>query len=430
MNTRCVTRLLVVSAMLGLGIASAGAQQATEPGGNPNDTALAIQNPDEYAWRLFLFLNRQALLGKAGVVDPTKDDIKSYDPDRDVVWETWAVATGGIPAFRSPGEVNSSEVYKDRGEKPVAWEELPRTTGATKTLEANLTSLTRTVRSTLTARDLNPANPNLFIAPGVVFPPEFEVRMNKSTFDTIRLHGMYSVEGLESLFRDAQRTGNREAIKFDPASKEVKAKWIKITEADKPRYHWRTIQRRDAAGNTTTETWGLAGLHILTKDLPNWFWADFEHVDWESKQPNGAPDPRKSVDSTTRDNPARGTTATAGREGIRNETVGSKWQNYRLRGTQIDFVDKSGAPIEVANTLIEPLSNGPSSCMTCHAKASIGLRSDPTQRASPPFVANNVGPDFTLGIPDPTAFLNAGQMAFLQTDFIWSPAFRAHSTNE
>jgi hypothetical protein len=297
-------------------------------------------------------------------------------------------------------------------------------------LEANLTSLTRSVRSTLTGRNSNPADVNLFIAPGVVFPREFEVRMNKSTFETIRLHGLYSVEGLESIFRDAQRSGNFEAIKFDPASKGVKAKWVKITEADKPRYHWRTIQLRDAAGNATSEIWGLAGLHILTKDLPNWFWADFEHVDWESKQPNGAPDPRKSVDSTTRDNPARGTTATAGRDGIRNETVGSKWQNYRLRGTQIDFVDKSGAPIEVANTLIEPLSDGPSSCMTCHAKASVGLRPDPTQRAFPPFVANTVGPEFVGGIPDPKAFLNAGQMAFLQTDFIWSPAFRAHSTNE
>src|SRR5712672_205617 len=161
-------------------------------------------------------------------------------------------------------------------------------------------------------------------------------------------------------------------------SKEVKAKWVKITEADKPRYHWRTLQRRNPDGTPVAEIWGLAGMHILTKDLPNWFWSDFEHVDWEQKQPDGSPDPRKSVDSTTRDDPLHGTTATAGKDGVRNETTGSVWENYRLRGTQVDFVDKKGVPTEVANTLIEPFNDGPSSCMTCHAKASVGLaRPDP-----------------------------------------------------
>jgi hypothetical protein len=254
--------------------------------------------------------------------------------------------------------------------------------------------------------------------------------MNKSTFDTIRLLGLYSVEGLEAVFRNARSTGNLDAIKFDPASKEVKAKWIKIAESDKPRYHWRSVQRRDAAGNTTAEIWGLAGLHILTKDLPNWFWADFEHVDWESKQPDGTPDPRKSTDRTTRDDPAHGVVASAGKDGLRNETMGSKWQYYRLRGTQVDFVDKTGTAVEVANTLIEPYTDGPSSCMTCHAKASVGLRVEPAAKAFPPFVANTVGPEFVSGIPDPRAFVSSGQILFLQTDFVWAPAFRAHSANE
>lgn len=417
-----------VMASLVLTTCRSEAQTVAEPGGTAADTALAIQNPDEYAWKLFLFLNRQALPGKAGVADPGKADIRSYDPDKDVVWESWALATGGLPAFLAPGEKNRSEVYLDKGAKPAAWEDLPRSGGAPKAFDANLTTFTRSLRSRVLS---TPANPNLLIEPAVFFPREFEVRMNKSTFDTIRTLDLYSVEGLEKKYREAVASKNREIFKFEPASKEVKAKWLKITEADKPRYHWRTLPRRNADGTTTSETWGLVGLHILTKDLPNWFWSDFEHVDWETKQPDGSPDPRKSVDSTTRDDPIHGTKATAGKDGVRNETIGSVWQNYRLRGTQIDFVDKKGTPIEVANTLIEPLADGPSSCMTCHAKASVGLRADPNKKAVPPFAANGLSPDFASGLPDPSAFNDNGNtMEFVQTDFLWSMAFRAHSQNE
>jgi hypothetical protein len=425
---RHVRLSLAILVCMTLAVCRAEAQPATEPGGSAADTASAIQNPDEYAWKLFLYLNRQALAGKAGVPDPSKPDLRSFDPDKDVVWETWALATGGLPQFLAPGERNRSEVYLDKGAKPVAWEDLPRGTATAKVFDANLTAFTRSVRSRLSA---NTGDPRLLIEPAVFFPKEFEVRMNKSTFDTIRNLDFYSVEGLENKFREATTSKNRDIFKFEPMSKEVKAKWVKITEADKPRYHWRTLQRRNPDGTPVAEIWGLAGMHILTKDLPNWFWSDFEHVDWEQKQPDGSPDPRKSVDSTTRDDPLHGTTATAGKDGVRNETTGSVWENYRLRGTQVDFVDKKGVPTEVANTLIEPFNDGPSSCMTCHAKASVGLRPDPTRKRPPPFAANSLSPDFVNGIPDPTALGDNGTtMTFVQTDFLWSMVFRAHSQNE
>ena len=69
--------------------------------------------------------------------------------------------------------------------------------------------------------------------------------------------------------------------------------------------------------------------------------------------------------------------------------------------------------------------------MTCHAKASVGLRPDPTRKRPPPFAANSLSPDFVNGIPDPTAFGDNGTtMTFVQTDFLWSMVFRAHSQNE
>src|ERR1700709_2435744 len=74
-------------------IASFGYAQAPEPGGTAESAQMTVQNPDEYAWRLFLFINRQAKLGIAGVADPDKPTVKDYDENKDVVWETWALAS-------------------------------------------------------------------------------------------------------------------------------------------------------------------------------------------------------------------------------------------------------------------------------------------------------------------------------------------------
>src|SRR6516164_10717090 len=63
-----------------------------EPGGTDEAAGTAANQPDEYAWRLFLFINRQAKAGCAGVADPEKPTVKEYGPDKAVVWETWALA--------------------------------------------------------------------------------------------------------------------------------------------------------------------------------------------------------------------------------------------------------------------------------------------------------------------------------------------------
>jgi hypothetical protein len=166
---------------------------------------------------------------------------------------------------------------------------------------------------------------------------------------------------------------------FKNAAKEVKAQWYPIRDADKPRYLWREVKNP----NGSTATYGLVSLHVITKDLPNWFWSDFGHVDCESQR--GACDPSslkqlfgndfvqeeaktEPVDPTT-----RGPEAPSGSNGVRKETIGSIWQNYILRGAQIDFVTPFGAATVLSNPVIE---NGfqNSSCMSCHARASVGPR--------------------------------------------------------
>jgi len=392
--------------------------QIVEPGGMPEDVNLAINHPHEYAWKLFFFLNHQAQQGSAGVPDSAKASIRDYDADHDVVWETWANATGGL--FLRPGEQNTSEVYKDGGIDPGPWEALPRATSPRKHLDPNTTVLFSNLRSnvlTIPRRDTERSGFGPFVAPGVTVEGEFEVRMNKSTFDTIRSKRLYSVEGLIASFLDAKQNNNPLSIQFDLESKEVKAKWVRLAnEEDKQRYHWRTIEFVNDSGQTVRETWGLSGLHIITKDLPQWFWTDFEHVDQE---PQAIKEGRPSIDPTT-----RGPNAPAGKDGVRNETVGSKWRYYRLRGVQLTFTDQFGKPLELANTLIEPINSGPSSCLTCHAKATISDRINHSI-ADQPFLINSLQPEFLLGLPDPDVFQINGQMEYLQTDFLWSMPFRA-----
>ncbi len=380
--------------------------QKQEIGGRPEDTALAINNPHEFAWQLFFAINRQAMLGKAGVPDPTKPTIKDYDPDQPVVWETWALCSGGrIGVGYFPP--NTSEVFLDRGAKPVAWNQLPRRKPVPKVLEP---LPGKAVEFLLKVGRL----PGKFDAVEDGGEGGLEVRMNKGLFDYVRENNLYNIEGLEEYVKKGKE------IIFPASSMEIKARWVPIKEGDKPRYHWRTVTKSDG----TKQIWGLTALHIITRDLPNWFWCDFEHVDFE-----------KNAEQYSYDPTTRGLNPPSGKNGIRQETVGTKWETMRLRGTQIDFVDAKGRPTILANSQIEHGFQQTSSCMTCHARATVGLRSD--RPDLPGWQVNTLEPNLPpnpvligpVGAPNPNWFLNdRGKVRYIQTHFVWSIPFRALST--
>ena len=48
---------------------------------------------------------------------------------------------------------------------------------------------------------------------------------------------------------------------------------------------------------------------------------------------------------------------------------------YRLKGAQVDFTDRTGRPTIVGNSITEAGFVSTSSCITCHARASIGAPS-------------------------------------------------------
>lgn len=410
------------------------------PGGRPQDAQLAIQNPHEYAWRLFLALSVQAASNSAGAPETGKT-IGTYDDDKPIVWETWALASGGR-AGGGRSVPNRSEVFLDKGAQPSSWEELPRANGSPKRLEPmtskRLEFLAQSGAPTPKIADTDSKSPfHIQIDPTIperaeeLFeggqPTGDEVRMNRDTFDFVRKNKLYSIEGLEAAFSAGTK------IEFTNSSQEIKAQWVKITDKDKPRYHWRSV--KNSKGETAT--WGLSGLHIITRDLPNWFWCDFEHEDFTSAAELA------SVDSTTRNvidrqgnvtwvAPARGS-----KDGIRKETEGSKWSHYRLRGTQTDFTDSKGIFTVVANSQIEKGFQQTSSCITCHARATVGLRSSdprsspvrtfslPVFEARAPFALGSIGSPKSSWYVD-----EFSRPRFIQTDFLWSVPFRACSESE
>ena len=90
----------------------------SEPGGTEEDASRAATMSDEYAWDLFFYLNRQADQTDAGWPDRSKQTFREYDQDRSVIWESWALASGGDP---NDPENNFSEVFLSPAKHPGVW---------------------------------------------------------------------------------------------------------------------------------------------------------------------------------------------------------------------------------------------------------------------------------------------------------------------
>lgn len=365
------------------------------PGGRPEDAQLAKSDPDEFAWRLFLALERPANPNARGEPDPEHGALADTEPDRAVVWESWAQATGGRMPEKPHLQSEPSEVFPDRG-APKPWSELAPMAGQVKSLE-----------------------PILF--EGIIDPEMHdhnahgersgnEVRFNRAAYEYLRANQLYDFDHLKEL----AKTGK--VPEFPAGAQVVKAVWVKIREEDKPRFHWRSVKTFKGE----TELWGLTGFHLISKDLPHWFWCDFEHEDFEKK-----------AEAPSRDSTTRGAAAKHGHDGIRAETEGSVWSHYRLRGSQIDYADAQKRPVVLANTLLEHTFQSSSSCMSCHVRAA----NDPKDMhvgqpsALKPFLTLYPSAEGPVGPPTPRWFKDAkGRGGSTSTDFLWGLVLRANKT--
>ncbi|MDX1738364.1 MAG: hypothetical protein R3261_09000, partial [Alphaproteobacteria bacterium] len=177
------------------------------------DTFLAMNDPDRYAWQLFVSLNWP---GNKNNCRPDKK--KALGDEGLTTWQMWR---------------SREETFLENAVKPKNWKKACAD-GAFYTPPEGDTS-------------------NIF---------DEEVRMNKAAYQFIRSNKLYSLDEQERL-----ATQGITDIDFPIGAKEIKAHWVKIEESDKPRYHWIEVER-----DNELTLFGLSALHIISKDMPTWFW--------------------------------------------------------------------------------------------------------------------------------------------------------------
>lgn len=359
-----------------------------------NQTA-ARTNSDEYAWRLFVSLS-----WPADQRTRAPDRSAPLGADRPVVWESW---------------LNIGQVYLERGADPGPWTarraDLPPELRFETFSRGELQNLRQVVKGAMV-----PVKDPIASARRLT-----EIHMNRAAFEYVRARKLFSIEG------QIRAASADQDISFPYGACEVKAKWRPISASERYRYH--TMEVTLAGG--TRRLYGLTGLHIAAKELPDWFWATFEHVDNPTLPDNeGWQLPSRDRFSCGEQHPdCNRSPAGIGLEG----TV---WANYRLRGTLTGYTDAAGKPQLLANSELENGMQRSASCMTCHARASIAVAGGEPIRLP---IFNSGGDGITasrgiqapdsltrtgfVGLPDPAWYSppsGANEPRFRRLDFVWS----------
>lgn len=360
----------------------------------------ALDDPNKHAWDLFEILMHPALPKEVARGEP--DCSKPIGaPGATSVWETWRLAR--------------TEVFLENGSFPPSWDDLSLPSGflgATPGADEQSEGMGHAIVADI-ARSIEQS-------PGgatVLFDPEpnqsvfagrggiGETRMNRATYDFIRANCLYSLDGLKR-YAQAVADGKKPVLSFPSNSIEVKAVWLEFTPeavdgGATERYYSITHEGK---------VYGLTSFHVLTKDVPEWFWATFHHID--------APENEFE----------RGDTY--GRPGNLDGTV---WENYVLGGTQAAFVEPDLTPNILSDHYVE-FGFRRSSCISCHSMAHLSPEGVNGQDFDDP-----EGPIQTIAIGIPLALQTDGSTkspfeskahAYTPADFLWSIPFRARAEKE
>ena len=165
---------------------------------------------------------------------------------------------------------------------------------------------------------------------------------------------------------------------------EVKANWVPVSQLGQFLANSGSpVDPRLYHVNSTTENgqqvqYALVSFHIISKMVPNWTWATFEHMNnpgrcdvlgcydiFGSTPPSMAPhtpdNAGKQYPNCTK-SPALSALFAAGK-------IDPAFTNYCLKGTQIDFTDAQGVVTRLGNSVTEQGFLDSASCITCHGRA-------------------------------------------------------------
>ncbi|RJE77172.1 hypothetical protein BGP78_09735 [Pseudoalteromonas sp. MSK9-3] len=330
-----------------------------------HDPRTALNDPDHYAWQLFVSLNWPANEKRC---KPNKK--KWLGEEGPVVWEVWREKT---------------QTFLADAQTPKSWK-------------------------------LGCDQGNVIALPSGVYSIEEDegVYVNRTQYNYTRDNKLYSLDQQERLVANGV-----EDLSFPLGSKSVKSSWVVINEIDKPRYHW-----HEAIRNGETVIYGLTALHIVSKENPTWFWSTFEHVDNESRWSQVYPEAFLGWQVPSKDSAACPSYNLSCNEiPVGYELEGTKWKYFRLRGTQTGFVDTRGRPTLLTNSRIEyKFDQQTMSCISCHAAATKGLTGPPMPVLGGPGTVNeqNLFHGYT-GTLDPAIFedSNGELIPYLGLDYVW-----------
>ncbi|WP_461333237.1 hypothetical protein [Bradyrhizobium embrapense] len=194
--------------------------------------------------------------------------------------------------------------------------------------------------------------------------------------------------------------------------------------------------------------YALVSMHVISKQVPNWTWATFEHrfnpgrcdiigcrdnfgaqtafVPSNRIAGQGYPDCVKTAALTAM---------------LSSADIDPVYNNYCLKGSQADFVDNVGLDIRVGNSVTEDGFVATSSCITCHGRAAFKADGTPASQAGFLSFGPN-GPVAPLGplLPEwywkfsgqPPIFEGKPGLTRIATaaDFVWSIPFCAYDDTQ
>jgi hypothetical protein len=390
------TTMKFILRTLAIGAALMSSAHAQTPDPDP-----AINNPDKVSWELFAAVNKSV----PGL-------------NNNVLFETWASnedtfqQNPKFPGASSPPSCAPAQVAAAPGAPLVQAAVTP--VASPKIL--NVPALIA----------LAPRVPGL--QPHVLAGGSEESRRNKATFDFIFCKKLFTRAGLRVAFASG------EPISFPLDSMEVKANWVPVGNRNPADFHINTA--------SDGKRYALVSMHIISKMVPNWTWATFEHKDNPGRCDFiGCRDNFGAVVQNVLAHDAPGglydpcVKTAAVKKLFADSGLPPLWENYCLKGSQVDFVTATGTPTRLGNSVTEDSFVDTSSCITCHSRSSVnsagrniyggGFLEPPI-----PAVCPSGSPCSPNGAPSPAWFWNnPGQpnpsMLALQTDFIWSVARHA-----
>lgn len=229
---------------------------------------------------------------------------------------------------------------------------------------------------------------------------EQDVRLNSGAFHYISQYHLWYLEGQEQAFIKHQK------IFFPPDAIEIKAIWRSIPQSEAGKFYTRVI-----GGQLE----GLAGLHIMAKQhTRDWIWMTFEHTGNNCRcHLLPCSDSFGEVLSTGAQTSQliqlfRRTGMALQRERF--------WQYFRLTGVQTFFVDRSGQPTRLGNSIPEFSLGASSSCISCHFRSAVNLNGQRPAIVDP---KNNC--TGFIGYPRRSDFYdNQGHPLFWRLDYVWS----------